>query len=271
MGNNVKKIIPLNAGYLLKSVWLKYQALKYRGNNYYCPLCGKSYRTFLPGGFDLPVIKEKNIVGAGLRENNICPGCQSTDRDRLVFLYLEQNSDFFTQYNRVLHVAPEPALFNVFKKLKNIEYFPGTKYHEGFYYRKNIMKLDITSLDFENNKFDFVIANHILEHITDDYKAMKEILRVLKPGGQAILQVPIALSLNTTYENTNIKSAKEREKYFGQFDHVRLYGKDYYKRLEKTGFNVLKLKPNTDNWKVDNIDKYGINKNEYLYVCFKPK
>ena len=269
MNSKIKKIIPVQVGNFAKSVFLSFRGVYYRGNNYYCPVCNKSYRKFLPGGFDLPVIKEKEIIGGGYRENNICPGCISTDRDRLVFLYLQQKTDFFQKNNKVLHIAPEPSLYTTFIKLKNLEYIAGTKYLEGFYYSKKLISLDITSLRFDDNTFNYIIANHILEHIEDDLLAMREIYRTLKPGGTAILQVPIALKLKNTYENSEITTKKEREEHFGQFDHVRLYGADYKKRLENAGFKVLKIKPGTKEWALNDIERYGLNKNEYLYIALK--
>ncbi len=269
MSSSFKKIIPVKAGIALKELYLKIRMYYYRGDNYYCPICQHGYKTFLTGGFDLPVIREKQIVGAGKREQNICPGCLSTDRDRLVYLYLHEKTDFFKKPQKVLHIAPEPALYKVFRKLKNLDYIAGTKYQEGFYYSDKLMVLDITALDFADEQFDFVMANHILEHIENDRKAMQEIYRVLKPNGQAILQVPIALALNKTYENPLVKTEKEREKHFGQFDHVRLYAEDYKERLEKAGFDVLKTKPGTSQWPMKNIKRYGLNKNEYLYVAIK--
>jgi SAM-dependent methyltransferase len=271
MNNFLKNIIPRQLGFMLKELKLMVTGWRYSGDKYYCPLCEHNFKTMLPGGFDLPVIKKMEIVGAGLRQNNICPRCQSTDRDRLVFLYLKDKTSFFTENMSVLHVAPEPSLYKVFSKMKNLNYIAGTKYQEGFYYNDKLPSIDLTNLPYENNQFDFVIANHVLEHIENDKKAMTEIFRVLKPGGQAILQVPISLKLTTTYEDPDIKTEKEREEHFGQFDHVRLYGTDYKDKLEKAGFKVLKIKPDTEEWPMSNVEKFALNKNEYLYIGKKPE
>ncbi len=142
------------------------------------------------------------------------------------------------------------------------------KYHEGFYYSKDISLIDITKLSFEDNSFDVIFCNHVLEHILDDRKAMGELYRVLKPGGWSILQVPISNLLDETYENSTITDPKEREAHFGQFDHVRIYGKDYVKRLSDIGFKVKEVSPLTE-WEDNNIEKYAINKNEVLFVAFK--
>lgn len=270
MNSKIKNIIPRKLGFWLKNLKLVFTGYRYAGNNYYCPICKHTFKTMLPGGFDLPVIKEKEIIGGGYRLNNICPRCQSTDRDRLIFLYLQEKTNFFKEHQRVLHVAPETSLYKVFKKMKNLEYIAGTKYQEGFYYSDKLPSIDLTSLPYSDNHFDFVFANHVLEHIDNDKVAMKEIFRVLKPNGIAILQVPIANKLSTTFEDANIKTKEDRELYFGQFDHVRLYGIDYAQKLKNAGFSVSRIRPGDDAWPINDIDKYALNKKEYLYVAKKP-
>ena len=223
----------------------------------------------MPGGFDLPVIIEKKIIGGGRRENCICPRCYSTDRDRLINLYIGSHIKLSKEKLKMLHIAPSGSLKAFFTSLDNIDYQAGTKYHEGFYYSKETMILDITNLAFEDNRFDIIMCNHVLEHVNDDNKAMQELYRVLKPGGLGILQVPISAVLNQTYENPDIIDPKDREEHFGQFDHVRLYGADYPEKLKKVGFEVKLLKPNENSWIIDNIDYYAVNPNEVLYVVSK--
>jgi len=115
-----------------------------------------------------------------------------------------------------------------------------------------------------------VIANHVLEHIKEEEKVLPEILRVLKPGGLAILQVPIANKLNKTFEDPTILTKDDREKFYGQFDHVRLYGKDYPDRLSAAGFIVIKIKPGDDQWQMSDVEKFALNADEYLYIAKKP-
>jgi len=122
----------------------------------------------------------------------------------------------------------------------------------------------------EDNSVDEVHAYHVLEHILDDKQAMSELFRVLKPDGFAILQVPIALALEKTYEDYSIISKRGRERYFGQFDHVRIYGKDYPKRLESVGFHVEVSHPEKDHWDIPDLEKYALNKKESLYIAKKP-
>ncbi|MBE0650732.1 MAG: methyltransferase domain-containing protein [Bacteroidales bacterium] len=266
----IKKIVPSIIGRAIKQVWLRFRGVYYAGSQYECPVCGHKFRKMLTGGFDLPVITEKKIVGGGRRFNDVCPRCQSTDRDRLVYLYLKYESDFFKEKHFVMHIAPEPALYNVFKKTPTIDYYPATKYEEGFYYDGNIQKEDLLELQLENDTFDWVLCNHVLEHIPDDAKAMSELYRVLKPGGKAILQVPYSLVLDKTFEDDSITDPKEREKAFGQFDHVRIYGKDYPDRLRKAGFEVKVVK---QNWNFSNIidfKRFALNPKEELFLCLKP-
>ena len=247
-----------------------FRGFYYRGSRYTCPVCGHSFRKMLPGGFDLPVIKEKHIIGAGRRDNDICPYCQSTDRDRLIYCYLKYETDFFEKPNTLLHIAPEPSLYQVFSKAKNLDYFPATKYAEGFYYSSKVEIADLLDLHFDEATFDWVICNHVLEHIPNDRRAIHEIFRVLKPGGKAILQVPFSLQLEKTFEDDSITTEADREKYFGQFDHVRIYGRDYPDRLKKAGFNVHQIRQDKDFKNLKDLAKFAVNPEEILFLCEKP-
>lgn len=267
---SIKKYVPAIPGRLLKSIYLTLRGLYYRGNHYTCPVCEHSFRKMLPGGSDLPVIKEKHIIGAGRRDNDICPYCQSTDRDRLIYLYLKYEQSFFERHHNLLHIAPEPALYKIFSHSKVIDYHPATKYAEGFYYSAKIETADLLDLHFEGASFDWVICNHVLEHIPDDRQAMQEIFRVLKPGGKALLQVPYSYQLSETFEDESIVSESDREKYFGQFDHVRIYGRDYPVRLKKAGFIVQQVSRENGFWRISSLDKFAVNPEELLFVCTKP-
>ena len=268
MKSKIKKLIPFTIGKKLRGIWQRTQVIFYYGNNYECPFCGTKLRKLLPGGFDLPIIKEKQIIGAGRRNNCICPRCYSTDRDRLIYLYLKNHTSIFEKKLDVIHIAPSGSLKALLSSLKNINYQSGVKYHEGFYYSKDISLIDITDLFFKDDSFDVILCNHVLEHIIDDTKAMSELYRILKPGGWAILQVPISNLLENTYENPDIIDPAEREKHFGQFDHVRIYGKDYTQKLKDVGFSVSEIKPLTD-WKENNIKRYAVNNSEILFVAHK--
>jgi SAM-dependent methyltransferase len=224
----------------------------YKGNKVECPICEGKFRKFLPYG----------NKGA---DNRLCPKCLSLERHRLLWLYFKNRTDFFTANLNVLHVAPEQSFIKRFRKLTNLKYTTADIESP-----LADVKMDIKNIPFNENTFDVLICNHVMEHIDDEQKALKEILRVLKPGGWAILQVPINLSLETTYEDAAITSPKEREKHFGQYDHVRFHGRDYPKRLENAGFKVI-----NENY-VKEFDKNIINRfrlpeDEIIYLSIKPK
>jgi len=256
---------------LAKRVFLMGRRYYYRGQAIECPICGFGFRKMLPGGFQSDVITEKEIIGAGLRNNNICPYCLSTDRDRLVFLYLKHQSHIFTKHLKILHVSPEPALYQVISKIEGIDYTIGTKYAEGSYYPAEITFFDLTGMPHKDNTFDLVICNHVLEHIPDDLQAMSEIHRILKPGGEAILQVPMSYKIEKTMEDDTVISEADRHRVFGQFDHVRIYGSDYQERLESVGFQVSIHQPTQEAWIREDTSKYALNEKEYLFVAHKFK
>ena len=143
----------------------------------------------------------------------MCPGCLALERHRLLWLYLNEKTSFFTQENKVLHIAPEQCFHDKFKKLENLDYKTADLESPLADYL-----CDVQNMPFEENHYDVVICNHVLEHVPDDIKAMKEILRILKPGGYAILQVPADFSRDKTFEDDSITDRKERTRIFGQYD-----------------------------------------------------
>ena len=223
----------------------------YRGNEFTDPINGKSYRKFLPYGY----VKQ--------RDNALSPGTLSLERHRLLWLYLNNETNFFSKTLKVLHIAPEQCFYNLFKNLKNINYTT-------FDLNSPLadIKGDICNLPFKENSFDFILCNHVLEHINDDKKAMKELYRVLNKNGTAILQVPINQKSSKTFEDSSIVDKKERIEKFGQYDHIRLYGLDYFKKLESFGFKVDPLKYSKE-FTESEIIKYGLIKDEIIPVCKK--
>ncbi len=268
MDSKLKNIIPFWLGRKLRGWLQKAKALYYKGDLYYCPYCKHSFRSFLPGGSDVPVLYEKKVIGAGYRQNDVCPRCYSLDRDRLIYLFLHDKTNVFTAPMKIFHVAPEGCLRALLNGLPNLTYIAGVKYLEGYYYERQTNLLDITNIPYNDEAFDVVICNHVLEHIEDDKLAMRELYRVLKPGGMAILQVPISAVLTTTYEDPTIIQPEDREKAFGQFDHVRIYGQDYQTRLENTGFIVRPYSPYTEKPN-EELKKFAINPAEKLFVAYK--
>ena len=222
----------------------------YLGNNVACPICGGHFRKFLPYG------------NQGI-DNRLCPKCLSLERHRLIWLFLNRKTDFFSAPLKVLHIAPEQPFLKRFKNLKNLDYTTADL-------ESPIadVKMDIREMPFDDNSFDSLMCNHVLEHIDNELKATKEIYRVLKPGGWAILQVPLDASLEETYEDFSITSPKDREKHFGQYDHVRLYGRDYAKRLEKSGLKVYPDKL-VEEIGGELAKRYRLDKSELLYFCKK--
>jgi glycosyltransferase involved in cell wall biosynthesis len=144
------------------------------------------------------------------------------------------------------------------------EYACGDLHTPGYYYADHVKNMDVLDLPFEENYFDVVLCNHVLEHIIPDNEAMSSIFRALKPGGQALLKVPISLNTQATYEDDSIVDPNEREVAFGQFDHVRVYGQDYEKRLAKVGFDVTRESLSGES------ERYGLCKDELLYLAKKP-
>ena len=222
-----------------------------RGNTYTDPIDGKSYRRFLPYGY------------AKVRENVLAPGTLSLERHRLFWLYLKNETTFFSAPLRVLHFAPEQAFVQKFKKQKNLTYTT-TDLNSPI----ADVKADICDLPFKDNSFDFIICNHVLEHIPDDTKAMQELYRVLAPSGTAIMQVPYDAKREITFEDNNITDQSERTRIFGQYDHLRVYGMDYFKKLSSIGFDVNAL-DYTSGISSDDIERYRLCKGELLPVCKK--
>lgn len=222
-----------------------------RGNNYTDPIDGKSYRKFLPYGYEK------------VRQNVLAPGTLSLERHRLFWLYLKNETAFFRDSLKVLHFAPEQAFLKRFKKLKNIEYTT-TDLNSPI----ADVKADICNLPFADNSFDFIICNHVLEHIPDDLKAMSELYRVLAQGGVAILQVPYDKNRLVTFEDNTITDPKERARIFGQYDHVRVYGMDYFEKLTHIGFSVEAV-DYTKQLSNQEITRYRLPKGELIPVVFK--
>lgn len=225
-------------------------AIFYKGNSHNCPICEGNYRKLLPYG-------NKGDV------NRLCPNCLSLERHRLIWLYLKNKTNFFTDNLKLLHIAPEQTFYKRFSALTNIDYYTGdlesplAKYH-----------FDVHQIPFPDETFDVIMCNHVLEHVTDEFKVTKEFYRVLKKGGWAILQVPINNNFEKTYEDPTITDPKEREKHFGQYDHLRWHGKDYAERLRKSGLRVEEINY-VASFSAQEIEKYRLSKNEILFVAFK--
>lgn len=234
----------------------------HRGSKYICPFCGYASNDLMESGLDNEILYKYKIVGGGRRKST-CYRCGAYDREKLVYLFLRDNLKLFdgVTHFKILHVAPEKKLSDIIRSCSSLEHICGDLFCEG--YPSYVHEMNILDLKFKDNTFDVIICNHVLEHIEDDRKAMSELYRVLKPGGTAILQAPISKCLEKTFEDFTVVTPAERERIFGQKDHVRIYGTDYKDRLESVGFVV----------KIESISKenqkYGLNPDEDLFVCLK--
>lgn len=245
--NKIPRPMLINLSIFLRP--LIYQFFK--GNNFTDPIDGKSYRKFLPYGYGKQ------------RENALSPGTLSLERHRQMWLYLQNETDFFTKNYKVLHIAPEQEFLRKFKKMKNLDYTSADLFSPIV-----DVKADILDLPFEDESFDVIFCNHVLEHIEDDRKAMSELYRVMKKGGWGILQVPMKNSLEKTYEDFTITDPKERQKHFGQYDHVRWYGMDYFDRLKSVGFDA-EANFYSQKFSEEDIKRFGLNRNEILPIVRK--
>src|SRR5690625_2149812 len=225
--------------------------LALKGNKYTDPIDGKSFSKFLPYGYEVQ------------RENVLSPSTLSLERHRLLWLYLQNQTDFFEAEQKVLHFAPEQAFYKRFRKMKNLDYTT-TDLNSPL----ADVKADICDLPFSDNTYDVIFCNHVLEHIPDDTKAMRELFRVLKPGGMAVLQIPQDLNRRDTFEDDSITDPKERTKIFGQYDHVRIYGRDYFDKLRSIGFEVREV-DYTAQLSPAEMERYRLSKGEIIPVCFK--
>lgn len=209
------------------------------GGKQFCPICGYRGKQWKKIGRDNEAIRKFNLIGAGKRRGG-CYNCGANERERHIFIFLKEELRLFEESEEysILHIAPETALSERLLGLKLKSYQCGDLYTDGYVYPSHVKNMNVLDLPFEGNTFDLVLCNHVLEHVIEDLQAMAEIHRVLKPGATAILQVPYSEALQNSYEDYSIKDSAEREVHFGQFDHVRVYGLDYFNRLEEAGFSV---------------------------------
>lgn len=241
-----RKYIQYVSHYILRIV-----AIFYYGNKVECPIDGRTYRKFLPYG------------RLESRPNALCPSSLSLERHRLMWLYLKNKTNFFTDKIKLLHIAPELCFMDIFESMENLEYITGDLESP-----LAKVKMDVLDIPFEENSFDVVFCNHVMEHVESDIKAMKEIYRVLKPGGWAIMQSPVYPYLEKTLEDSSITDPLEREKVYGQNDHLRMFGRDYGDRLKSAGFTVTE-----DNYLKELSEeirkRYALPGEEVIYFCKK--
>jgi predicted SAM-dependent methyltransferase len=208
---------------------------------YYCPGCKKHWTAFKP--FPKKWLQALELNGWPYKKEAVetlnydqysCYGCGITDRDRLYILFIKRYIKAGKKYN-IIEFAPRPALSKMLKALPDIAHRSSDLFMNDVDDRLDLQNLYL----YKDNSVDFFICSHILEHVEDDIKAMKELYRILRPGGTGITMVPIVTTVTETKEDASITNAALRIKYFGQSDHVRLYAKqDFIQRLESVGFKV---------------------------------
>ncbi len=245
--NIIPRPLLIRVSYLVRPILVFFL----KGNTYTDPIDGKSFKSFLPYGYG----KQRN--------NALSPSTLSLERHRLLWLYLKNETDFFTANHKVLHFAPEQAFYKRFRNMKNLDYVT-TDLNSPL----ADVKADICNLPFEENEFDIIFCNHVLEHIPDDTKAVQELYRILKPGGFGVFQIPQDLNREKTFEDNSITDKKERAKIFGQYDHVRIYGRDYFDKLRSVGFKVDEI-DYTNTLSQEDITRYCLAKGEIIPVCHK--
>ena len=204
--------------------------LFYLGKGKECPVCGCKRRKFLPYGY------------VSQRENALCPNCLALERHRLLWLWLLRESDLgrgAMALPRLLHIAPEVALMRKLRKMyaREAERYVTADLESPL----ADIHFDVQQIPLADGSFDTIICNHIMEHIEDDRLAMRELYRILKPNGWGVILSPVDESRATTFEDDSITDPAERTRIFGQYDHRRIYGRDYAARLEEAGFEVAEI------------------------------
>jgi SAM-dependent methyltransferase len=214
---------------------------RYRGDVVECPCCESTFSRFLPHRG---------------RSQAKCPRCGALERHRVLWLFLERETDLFERPGSMLHIAPEYTFLRRFSRTDGLRYVTGD-----FDSALADVQLDVMDLPFEAESFDFLICNHVLEHVDDDRLALSEINRVLKPGGWTVLMCPVDYRRATTLEDPAIVTPEDRHRVFGQGDHARLYGRDYGDRLAAVGFTV-RAESYLDAFDEETIARLGLRREE---------
>jgi predicted SAM-dependent methyltransferase len=230
-------------------------ALLYRGDRVECPCCGSTFRKFMPS---------IRPVGPN-RANARCPSCGARDRNRHLWLYLVNKTNLLADRLRVLHFAPERVLENKLKQQPNLDYVSTDLDRP-----RAMVKADIIDLPFADESFDVILCSHVLEHVVEDRKGMRELYRVLRRGGWAIVLVPMDSRRAETFEDPTIVAPRDRERVFGQTDHVRIYARDFKARLEEAGFTV-RVEDYRRELGETEARRYGLRpRDPDIHLCSKP-
>lgn len=239
----IKKLIPGGVYEPMLTTYYRSRSILYKGDKVHCYICDRSFREFING--------------------HQCPYCGSGRRHRLLYLFLQEKTNFFRGKLKVLHFAPEHCFYKKFQQMSNLDYTSADLNSS-----RAMISVDMTNIQFPDNTFDVVISSHVLEHVPDDAKAMCELYRVVKPGTWSIHQAPIDYTRAVTYEDPDINTDAERLQHFGHIDHKRVYGRDYKERLIKAGFTVTE-DAFASSFSPDKLAELGLDSWEKVYLCRK--
>lgn len=237
------------------------------GNKHQCYYCKRTFFKFDPihQKYLTEISKIFNTIGS-TEKTFQCPYCFSADRDRHILMYFDK-INFWDKINnsRILHMAPEEIIYNEIKRRNPTEYILGDISN---YFLPGMSKIDLLQIKYTENYFDIIICNHVLEHIDDDLRATKEMYRVLKKGGSAILQTPFSPDINKTFTDININTEEKRRRFYGHPDHRRIYGKNIFYLFQEAGFQ-LRIIENNQFFDEHISEFYGVNHKEPLFLMCK--
>lgn len=232
------------------------------GGRKYCIICNSNIDRFRAAGRKQEIFEKYHIIGGGYRENDICPLCESGDRERWLYYIVKNKTNIENMSGRILHFAPEKSISEFIKTNSGIDYYTGD-----IVAGRAMHVTDITNIQYKNETFDYVICNHVMEHIPDEAKAVEEVKRVLKKNGKWICSFPICTDIETL-EDKSITGPEDRLREYGQEDHVRLYGRDYKERYEKYGLKICFFSPR-DELENEDIEKYGFIEDDIIMIAEK--
>ena len=243
----------------------------YRGAVYQCPLCLSKLRSFLPLPHEFKItleIQGRRFTFADFEtlnaDNYLCPVCRCADRDRLSALFLKRVPHELQKNKTLLHFAPERALSSFLRKTFSFSYRTADLFRKDVDDRVDISRMNT----YAASSVDCFICSHVLEHVQDDTRAVRELYRILKPTGWGIVLAPIIRDLARTHEDPSITTESERLRHFGQKDHLRVYGKtDFIDLLKSAGFTVSQL--GAEFFGGDTLKRHGISTQSFLYVVHK--
>ncbi|MDX1995156.1 MAG: methyltransferase domain-containing protein [bacterium] len=269
----IKAALPLKTRRQVREIYRFVRSTARRGGSVTCPCCGWSFRSFSSGGASPP-------------RAALCTRCASLERHRWMWLYIQNHTSLLNtllpyanaaldknERMHLIHFAPEISLARSFSKQPHVRYTGVDLELTEFVGDYVNARMDVTCLGFSENTFDALICNHVLEHVEDDLAALREFHRILKPGGIALISVPVKMD-QMTYEDPSITSPSARKRHFEQEDHVRVYGCDIVQRLQEAGFCVevhstRDIEPDAAArfglWRVE----YGQRREEIIFHCVK--